>query len=212
MFSGRFPVVRDKSERIFIDRDGTHFRHILNFLRDGADRWDPKELNLDKNELKQLLREIRFYNIQPLFNLVAQHLAQLKKLQEKKQHVVIMDGDRYYVSLAVELFISNGFTIDGYTGTASSNSKWVSVLLRGDRMKILSNEHALANLRALLVSRHLVTEFFAQMDERETKAKDRRIGTNHNGPNGGLNVTDPVEIRGEDIDRDSNPPDDPDEV
>jgi len=182
MFSGRFPIVRDKTDRIFIDRDGTYFKHILNYLRDGGERWDPGELDLTRNELKQLLREVHFYNIRPLHSLILQHVNHLSKKQDKKQHVVIMDGDRYYVSLAVELFISNGFTVDGYTGTASSNSKWVSVLLRGDRHRLLSNVTALAQLRELLVSRHLVTEFFAQMDEREAK---RRVAGGGGGGGGG---------------------------
>jgi hypothetical protein len=42
---------------IFIDRDGTHFRHILNYLRDKTvpDLYPP--------ERKQLLVEARYYNI-----------------------------------------------------------------------------------------------------------------------------------------------------
>ena len=36
MFSGRFPPVMDPFDCFFIDRDGTHFRHILNYLRDGV--------------------------------------------------------------------------------------------------------------------------------------------------------------------------------
>ena len=35
MFSGRHSTAIDEDGRYFIDRDGTHFRHILNFLRDG---------------------------------------------------------------------------------------------------------------------------------------------------------------------------------
>ena len=35
MFSGRHNVEKDEEGRYFIDRDGTHFRYILNFLRDG---------------------------------------------------------------------------------------------------------------------------------------------------------------------------------
>ena len=35
MFSGRHLTAIDEDGRYFIDRDGTHFRHILNFLRDG---------------------------------------------------------------------------------------------------------------------------------------------------------------------------------
>jgi hypothetical protein len=38
MFSGRFELKRDSAGSLtaFIDRDGTHFRHVLNYLRDGA--------------------------------------------------------------------------------------------------------------------------------------------------------------------------------
>ena len=35
MFSGRHNVIKDEEGRYFIDRDGTHFRYILNYLRDG---------------------------------------------------------------------------------------------------------------------------------------------------------------------------------
>ncbi|VDI66362.1 Hypothetical predicted protein [Mytilus galloprovincialis] len=34
MFSGRYPIQKDKDGNYFIDRDGTYFRHLLNFLRD----------------------------------------------------------------------------------------------------------------------------------------------------------------------------------
>jgi hypothetical protein len=34
MFSGRFELKKDSDGRCFIDRDGTHFKYILNYLRD----------------------------------------------------------------------------------------------------------------------------------------------------------------------------------
>jgi len=33
MFSGRYPIEMDEDMRIFIDRDGRYFQHILNWLR-----------------------------------------------------------------------------------------------------------------------------------------------------------------------------------
>jgi hypothetical protein len=34
MFSGRFALAPDAADgSYFLDRDGTHFRHVLNFLR-----------------------------------------------------------------------------------------------------------------------------------------------------------------------------------
>jgi len=36
MFSGRFPLHLDSDGSVFIDRDGTRFRHVLNWLRTGT--------------------------------------------------------------------------------------------------------------------------------------------------------------------------------
>lgn len=36
MFSGRHQLDTDSEGRYFIDRDGTYFKHILNFLRDST--------------------------------------------------------------------------------------------------------------------------------------------------------------------------------
>jgi hypothetical protein len=36
MFSGRHNTQKNDDDRYFIDRDGTHFRYILNYLRDGS--------------------------------------------------------------------------------------------------------------------------------------------------------------------------------
>lgn len=35
MFSGRHNIRRNKKGQVFIDRDSTYFRHVLNFLRTG---------------------------------------------------------------------------------------------------------------------------------------------------------------------------------
>eukprot|EP00808_Paulinella_micropora_P011511 g50481.t1 len=168
MFSGRFPVNYDRQGRIFIDRDGTYFRFILSYLRDGGADWKVSDLDLNLKQLKLLHKEARFYNIYQLKNKLATHINFLKHKELQKCHVTIVDGDRYYVSLAVELFLDNGFVVNGYTGTASSNSKWVSVLLRGNRLQFMSNKKAVSKLRGMLVSGFLVTEFFAQIDEKDS--------------------------------------------
>ena len=59
MFSGRFDTKPGEDGSYFIDRDGTHFRYILNYLRTGR-------LLLPKDELirEELLEEAEFYQIQ----------------------------------------------------------------------------------------------------------------------------------------------------
>jgi hypothetical protein len=61
MVNGLIPSATDKKKRIFIDRDGPLFRHILNFLRD-------KQLNLPDSftEYAQLRQEADFYRIEPI--------------------------------------------------------------------------------------------------------------------------------------------------
>lgn len=65
MFSGSFAVATDKNGNYFIDRDGTHFRYILNYLRDGS-------CNFPKHIAKELLAEARFYAIESLVKYIEQ--------------------------------------------------------------------------------------------------------------------------------------------
>ena len=61
MFSGRFDTKPSEDGSYFIDRDGTHFRYILNYLRTG-------QLIVPKDELirirEELLAEAEFYQVE----------------------------------------------------------------------------------------------------------------------------------------------------
>lgn len=70
MFSGRHDLetMQCKDGSFFIDRDGTHFRHILNYLRDGEEVAEsfPKSLDV----LLELTREAKFYQLDGLTSLL----------------------------------------------------------------------------------------------------------------------------------------------
>ncbi len=63
------PTQFDRHGHYFLDRDGTYFRYILNYLRD-------KKLLLPENftELKQLCAEAKFYQIDRLINEIENRL------------------------------------------------------------------------------------------------------------------------------------------
>ena len=63
MFSGKFDTKPAEDGAFFIDRDGTHFRFILNYLRTG-------KLNLPEGAtfLKELAEEAEFYQIQGIID------------------------------------------------------------------------------------------------------------------------------------------------
>ena len=63
MFSGKFEMKPSEDGSFFIDRDGTHFRFILNYLRNG-------ELILPEGAtfLKELEAEAKFYQIQGILD------------------------------------------------------------------------------------------------------------------------------------------------
>jgi hypothetical protein len=71
-FSGRYqeaPSAFDAS--YFIDRDGSHFRHILNWLRDGV-------LHVtDEDTLHQIARESEYYQLHRLLTLVKDKLSDI---------------------------------------------------------------------------------------------------------------------------------------
>jgi hypothetical protein len=71
MFSGRHNVPKDEDGRYFIDRDGTHFRYILNYLRDGNTYLPPEEQTAD-----ELYEEVCYYGIEDL----------MTKLEQNKQN------------------------------------------------------------------------------------------------------------------------------
>ena len=72
MFSGIHPIKQEQDGSYFIDRDGTHFRFVLNFLREG--NLGPVEPT-NKNTLLELLTEAEYYNISGLITAIHTSLA-----------------------------------------------------------------------------------------------------------------------------------------
>jgi hypothetical protein len=62
MFSGRHTMHKGEDGYFFIDRDGTHFHHILNFLRSP----ETYKIEVEGTEERELRRECNFYCLEEL--------------------------------------------------------------------------------------------------------------------------------------------------
>lgn len=65
MFSGEHPVLQDEDGSFVIDRDGRHFHHLLNWLRDGT-----LPIGLSRIDRLELLKEADFYQLGHLYQTV----------------------------------------------------------------------------------------------------------------------------------------------
>ena len=63
MFSGRHKLLQESDGCYFVDRDGTHFRHILNYLRDG---FRADMLPQDEVSLREIVNEAHYYQLSGL--------------------------------------------------------------------------------------------------------------------------------------------------
>lgn len=73
MFSGRHPIKREADGSYFIDRDGTNFRHILNFLRDGESSFST--MPADVKALRELQKEADFYKLSGLIDFLSMKIG-----------------------------------------------------------------------------------------------------------------------------------------
>eukprot|EP01112_Ceratiomyxa_fruticulosa_P014400 TRINITY_DN411_c0_g1_i3.p1 TRINITY_DN411_c0_g1~~TRINITY_DN411_c0_g1_i3.p1 ORF type:complete len:338 (-),score=65.85 TRINITY_DN411_c0_g1_i3:94-1107(-) len=99
LLSGRFPLKKEEDGTIFIDRDPTHFRHILNFLRGSLPPID----ELKKDILPELRIEADFYQLSELANQLSPYPTRALPSSEPELWKW-KEGPNYVVS-------NNGYTI-----------------------------------------------------------------------------------------------------
>ncbi len=95
MFSGRHSAHTEQDGSYFIDRDGTHFRHILNYLRDGR-----ISTQLCSQDAMEVACEAMFYGLKDLHEslvgiMVTQHLPEevsQMRLEETQMRKFFLSG------------------------------------------------------------------------------------------------------------------------
>jgi len=93
MFSGRYGLIQDSDGSYFIDRDGTHFRYVLNYLRDNTVILPPNYLLH-----MELLKEADFYQLDGLAEIIKQNLKRLDPDTDKDARWMDKRQQKYYYS------------------------------------------------------------------------------------------------------------------
>ena len=83
LFSGRHPIRKENDGSVFIDRDGTHFRIILNYLRGGIT--SSEQLPDNKLLLSELLTEVNYYQLKGLEKIIKSEEKEFMKVITKKE-------------------------------------------------------------------------------------------------------------------------------
>merc|ERR1712154_284746 len=124
MFSGRFEIERDENGSIFIDRDPTHFRHVLNFLRDCTEYLKHGGLLQQSDAIiNELLQEAKFYNIRPLVDYI--QLQQTRKNKKKGDELTHEKQYKLVTNIGIDSFEE---VFNKYTGSAGYDfEEWMFV-------------------------------------------------------------------------------------
>jgi hypothetical protein len=91
----------------FIDRDGTYFRYILNYLRDGE-----VDLMEDEVGMKQLLREAQYYRVEGLIKHLEEKLHYAKRKSDTKGQYAVCYLGGYGKSAQIYTKGNHGDCID----------------------------------------------------------------------------------------------------
>ncbi|PFX18192.1 BTB/POZ domain-containing protein KCTD6, partial [Stylophora pistillata] len=142
MFSGRFGTKPGEDGTYFIDRDGTNFRYILNYLRTG-------KLLLPEDTVvrKELLSEAEFYQIEGILSeLKAQPFQDSVILSSEQRHILI-DWLRDRLESASEDYVllyhatRNGWNASNFHSICHREGPTLTVM----KSEILSLEDILRN-------------------------------------------------------------------
>ena len=91
MFSGIHPIKKQNDGSIFIDRDGTHFRIILNYLRGGIA--SSEQLPDDKFLLSELQTEANYYQLKDLEKMIKSKVEKPSKVITQEELSQVLQSD-----------------------------------------------------------------------------------------------------------------------
>eukprot|EP00112_Aurelia_sp_Birch-Aquarium-sp1_P018462 Seg4406.1 transcript_id=Seg4406.1/GoldUCD/mRNA.D3Y31 product="BTB/POZ domain-containing protein KCTD7" protein_id=Seg4406.1/GoldUCD/D3Y31 len=151
MFSRQIEVIKQENETYFIDRSGTLFEHVLNYLRTGK---IPQKIIQDFGE--ELLEEALFYNIKGMVESITNSIKRVKINVGGSIFETSIDNLRKYPGSKLAKMLKKEVDgIDHFEGTYNikrSNKHF------GDLLKVIENKDISEEELALLMTRELIKE------------------------------------------------------
>eukprot|EP00112_Aurelia_sp_Birch-Aquarium-sp1_P008379 Seg1920.3 transcript_id=Seg1920.3/GoldUCD/mRNA.D3Y31 product="BTB/POZ domain-containing protein KCTD7" protein_id=Seg1920.3/GoldUCD/D3Y31 len=151
MFSEQIEVIKQENETYFIDRSGTLFEHVLNYLRTGK---IPQKIIQDFGE--ELLEEALFYNIKGMVESITNSIKRVKINVGGSIFETSIDNLRKYPRSKLAKMLNKEVDgIDHFEGTYNikrSNKHF------GDLLKVIENKDIPEEELALLMTRELINE------------------------------------------------------
>ena len=133
MFSGRFDTKPGEDGTYFIDRDGTHFRYILNYLRTGK-----LVLPDDAVVRKELLSEAEFYQIEGILSELKAQPFQDSVILSLEQRQILIDWLRETLGSASDDYVllyratRNGWNASNFHYCCDRKGPTVTVIKSGN--------------------------------------------------------------------------------
>ncbi|GJM93746.1 hypothetical protein PR202_ga10331 [Eleusine coracana subsp. coracana] len=134
MFSGRHTLPHEPTTgMVFVDRDGKHFRHVLNWLRDGA---IPV---MSESKYQQLLREAEYYQLLDLSEVDFSY-ACIKNTDfscanlYKAKFGEPSNLERHYLFLCILLFFKLDFQTANLAGANLKGANLEAANLKGAKL------------------------------------------------------------------------------
>jgi len=136
MFSGRFDTKPSEDGSYFIDREGTHFRYILNYLRTG-------QLIVPKDEIirKELLAEADFYRVEGIIEALTARPFQDSVILSSDQSRTLMNwlketGALTDITMASDKLLyrasRNGWAASNFHSCCDNKGPTVTVIKSGN--------------------------------------------------------------------------------
>ncbi|PIC49199.1 hypothetical protein B9Z55_007881 [Caenorhabditis nigoni] len=176
MLENWVPKTKDDSDAIFVDRDPTHFRLILNFMRDGH-----VDLQKYSEDVKEIQKEAEYYLLDGLKELCAQKSSESQRMplivesdndvfkavaESTKDAVLVFfyDKDPAHFSFGIELFIKHKAHIDFCFNKFTGDRGTMPYFLFHDKIKNKIDRGTLFNPDEL---DNIIRMFFEHADEYE---------------------------------------------